>query len=783
MNLHRPTTHKNNLIAQKGSEKIFVLWKGESVNDRLTKIPYSITHGKASSTDCATWASYEDAYDIYKRFRGSYAGIGIVLTPQKTLLGIDLDKVVNDGVIIDGKSARLVEAANTYCEISPSGTGLHLFLEIAEPLTLERNRKKIGDFTYEAYTENRYFTVTEKPFGESKPIRTVTPHGAIELLQIIGYPWNEIQVPPKPNDSYIDITIEPQARIDSANDYHRDDGLLTMMFGSKYGADIKSAWHGTLNNDKSANDYALIKHLAYWTQHDKQRVKRLFLASPSGERDKAKREDYFDRTYDAAIKSLGGKRLEFAAPRVETTQGRATQNEIQREPSIDDLLLNAHLNAAGNGDCFAEIYKNRVIYEVSSKKWLEFDDERWRYDDLMQCNRYARETAQRRYGVGVKISDLERRKRFASFCISSETPVAIEQTLKAASIVGGMQTSIDKFDNNRFLACAGKHTIDLNSREVYMSKRDDMITRKLGAKFDGDADCPRWRQFIDEIFDKNADLINYVQKAIAYSLTGDTEIHKIFLCLGDGCNGKSKFLNVLERVFGEYASSVPFSIFDADERHNNAQQELYELRGRRFVAIIESKEDAKLNESLVKAVTGGDEITARKLYCEPVKFRPQFKCWLAMNHKPRIIGIDRGIWRRIVVIQFNQNFEGREEAGLEARLLSESSGILNWILQGLEKLQSEGLKEPESIAAAVQQYRNEQDLTTQWLEDCARLDQFAKTQSSKAFQSFMAWAQSSNIRTAISQTKFSLMLQKSGFEMTMSAGRKFISGFEIISEQ
>lgn len=454
--------------------------------------------------------------------------------------------------------------------------------------------------------------------------------------------------------------------------------------------------------------------------------------------------------------------------------------EVTQESEIDDLLLNALQNSAGYGDIFAAKHKKDAIFEPIAGAWMIFDDGHWQYDETMHCKRLMRDIAQQRFFASAKIGDLDKRKAFAKKTIDAQTPKFIDESLRAASSVLGMQRSIKHFDTNKMLACAGEYTLDLSQCIARQSEREDYLTLRLGANFDKDADCPRWKQNLREIFRNDDELISFVKRALGYCLTGKTDVSKIFLLVGDGANGKSLFLKIIAKVFGDYSTSMPFNVLDVSER-SNTQQELYNAKGKRFISVIETNQDRRLDEALVKSLTGNDEITGRKLFCEPVKFFPQFKIWLAMNHKPHILGRDHGIWRRICLIPFNENFTGREEQGLEDTLMGELSGILNWMLEGLVEYYQQGLNEPKTIAEAVKQYRAEEDILQQWMSDCTEPNPLAQVQVKPAFQSFIAWAQGANIKTNISMMRFSLMMSKAGFETSLLNGRKQFRGFSISS--
>lgn len=295
--------------------------KGEPA--RLTKVPYTIANRKASSTDPSTWTTYEEAKKAATLPNSKFSGIGIVFDPSQTLLGIDIDHVLDDkGKLLpeyENQITALIKRANTYTELSPSGTGMHLLLRLTGPLTLIANRHA----PFEAYTSGRFFTVTENVLSGTRPARLVSPEEAQEILAITGYPWNkandmvEVEVeikdgtPVKANG----VKIEERANHGQSSllsqplmsELLDDDTLLQKMFASKNGPKIRALYDGNTDeyqNDLSRADSALLSHLAFWSQRDPSQMERLWLASPLGSRPKTRtRKDYRARTIQASIAS------------------------------------------------------------------------------------------------------------------------------------------------------------------------------------------------------------------------------------------------------------------------------------------------------------------------------------------------------------------------------------------------------------------------------------------------------------------------------------------------
>lgn len=278
--------HKNSLVAAFGHDRCWVNWKYETRGEKETKVPCMMNGRNASATDPSTWSTYLEA-------SSSSDKVGIVFKSDKLLLGIDIDHVISDG-LLRSDIQRFVDIADTYTEISPSGTGLHLYLLLEEPLSLVANRKS----PFEVYTSARFFTVTKKSYGKEKPVRTVSSAEALELLAAIGYPWGkgEPETPAR-------IPVSPSPLPNTLE----DGAVIEKMFASKNGLKIKALYEGYISDydgDESRADMALCSYLAFWTGKNSAQIERIWLLSALGSRKKTQdRKDYRDRTISTAIRS------------------------------------------------------------------------------------------------------------------------------------------------------------------------------------------------------------------------------------------------------------------------------------------------------------------------------------------------------------------------------------------------------------------------------------------------------------------------------------------------
>ena len=275
------------------------------------------------------------------------------------------------------------------------------------------------------------------------------------------------------------------------------------------------------------------------------------------------------------------------------------------------------------------------------------------------------------------------------------------------------------------------------------------------------ADCPQWNAFLNDIFDGDRELIRYIQKAVGYSLTGSTAEQCVFFLYGTGRNGKSTFLEVLRDVFGGYITNIqPETIMVRSGGSGNANSDIARLKGARLVTSVEPNEGMRINEGLLKQLTGDDVVTARKLYSDEFEFKPEFKLWMATNHKPVIRGTDTGIWRRIHLIPFTVQIpEEKVDRKLPYKLKSELPAILKWCVDGCILWQREGLGMPAAVLNSVNEYRREMDVISTFIDACCIVAEGESVSANKLFAVYSEWCEQ-YCEYRMSSTKFGMEMSK-----------------------
>jgi len=344
----------------------------------------------------------------------------------------------------------------------------------------------------------------------------------------------------------------------------------------------------------------------------------------------------------------------------------------------------------------------------------------------------------------------------------SESRARIEAMIKLAESRVGIPVLPAQLDTDPWLLNVQNGTINLRTGNLQAHQRADLITKLAPVNYDPSAKCPQWEKFLERIMANKPGLIRFLKRATGYTLTGDVSEDCLFVAYGPGRNGKSVFLETLLGLWGDYGHKCPPELLmvKRGEAHPTERTVLF---GVRFAPAIETSEGQRLNESLVKELTGGDTISARRMREDFWEFLPTHHLWLATNHKPIIKGTDLGIWSRMRLIPFSVTIPPQErDKRLRGKLKTEWPGILAWAVQGCLDWQQNGLQEPSEVLQATSQYRDEMDVLEDFLAEYCVQKSDAQVKAQDIYAAYQGWAQKSGER-AISKTGFGQRLEERGF--------------------
>ena len=466
----------------------------------------------------------------------------------------------------------------------------------------------------------------------------------------------------------------------------------------------------------------------------------------------------------------------------------AFQKLINGEPpvSLDELLQSDHTDA-GNEECFLRLHGRNYLYNWTAKQWLHWSGVFWRPDTTGQADRHMLEVAEMRLQAAFGMpesTDEEKEKKEAIEKAARQLRNVKKRSaaLESARSNRSFAKETKDFDTKHDLFCCGNGVIDLRSGKLRPGHRSDFITKNTPVSWDPSARCDRWLEFLAEVFPERPEMWSFLQRAVGYSLTGLTSEEMFFLLWGTGRNGKGTFISTLSAVLGDYAHTCEMSSLTA-KKDDPVRNDLAALCGARFVTAQETHERSRLDEAMIKTLTGGDKISARFLFQEFFQFDPTWKLWLATNHKPEIRGTDLAIWSRPKLIPFTVSFEGRENRGLKAELLSPKllSGVLRWAVEGAVEYYKGGLNYPAEVLQATQEYKAECDLLGRFIEDkCLRLPT-AECKARVLYQAYQKWTEEIGESKAMTEKSFSLQLQSRGYKNKRRTDCKYWEGVNLLT--
>ena len=428
---------------------------------------------------------------------------------------------------------------------------------------------------------------------------------------------------------------------------------------------------------------------------------------------------------------------------------------------LDESVIFNGLRDEEDGDAmvFAELYNGQVAYDHSQPKngWHLWNGQFWEQDTINAViNLIRTEVAAQYVYVAADLTKADKHdlaKQYNKRAERLHTRRRKEHVLWAAASLPGIALSGDEWDSNPWLLATTNGVIDLQSGSFRPGQPTDWIKTVAPTTWEGlETPAPRWERFLSEIFDGDAEIISFLRRLLGYGITGLSEEHAFPVLWGpQGRNGKTTLLETLSHVLGkDMTMSIPSNeiMHTFNSQANAARPFIAKLRGKRLVWAAETTQDRRLNAETVKALTGGDKITARAVYANPIEFTPTHLLFLLTNYRPKIEAADNAVWDRVHLIPFLLRFvetpkkdnERPRDAQLQHKLRAEASGILAWLVRGcLEWQQAGGLFPPDRVKAATEDYREEEDTVTQFVDDYCVQSPDARIGHRELYREYVKW--------------------------------------------
>jgi putative DNA primase/helicase len=417
---------------------------------------------------------------------------------------------------------------------------------------------------------------------------------------------------------------------------------------------------------------------------------------------------------------------------------------------------------------FTRRYHRDWRYVASWGRWLVWDGQRWRNEDTLAATDLIRSVCRQ---TAVRAED----RKVAAKLASSGTVGGVERLARADR---RHAATTDEWDADPWLLNTPGGVVDLKTGRTRANDRADRMTKITTATPRGE--CPQWRSFLHDVTGGDQNLQDYLQRMVGYALTGSTREHALFFLYGTGANGKSVFVNTLADILGDYATNAPMDTF-METRTDRHPTDMAGLRGARFVAAIETEQGRRWAESKVKNLTGGDKIAARFMRQDFFEFFPQFKLFVAGNHKPAIRNIDEAMKRRLHLIPFTITVPPeKRDKHLQQKLLAERDGILAWALEGCLAWQRLGrLDPPQQVLDATDEYFEEEDAIGEFLDEDCQQSAVAREAISAIYQRWRERAERRGEYVGTSRWLTQQLINRGFARTRLHGGAKALSGLSL----
>jgi putative DNA primase/helicase len=462
----------------------------------------------------------------------------------------------------------------------------------------------------------------------------------------------------------------------------------------------------------------------------------------------------------AAISAVN--RTQCNPPLTEIEVERIAASVSRYEPATVGLTRVFPMTDFGNAERLALRHGSTLRYCHAWGKWITWNGTRWVIDDTDEVIRRTKETIRDIELEADLASSDDIRDSIVKWGKSSESRSKIMAMIDLAQAEDVVPIRPTALDSDPWLLNCNNGIIDLQTGILQPHDSSNMITKLAPVDYLPDSTCPLWLAFLDRIMGGNKEMEGFIQRIIGYTLTGSTREQSIFILYGRGANGKSTMLETVSFLLNDYAARTPTETLLV-KRTGAIPNDVARLKGARLVTAVEADEGRRIAEGLIKQMTGGERITARFLYNEIFEFQPEFKIWLATNHKPEIIGTDYAIWRRVKMIPFEVTIPDKEQdKDLLLKLREELPGILNWAVRGCLEWQSVGLNPPEGVLLATKGYQTEMDILAGFIDECCMEEDNVTVTVKAVYQRYLSWA-TENGEKPMTQREFGIRMRERDF--------------------
>jgi len=689
------------------------------------KKPYDIWGNLIKPNNKNDFTSFQNCLS---HLNNGFETLGIGLFDN--LCGIDIDHCVDDeGRLNDTARAVLNLYPDMYAEYSPSKKGIHLIGY--SNYHIDKNKYYFKHNSLEVYSgldTVRYFRITgDKIQGGDLvecDLRLILDKF---MLRSINTPLNENQ------------------------------GLKPNFKGNWLINDVKlnQLFNDTQHNqgDESEHDLALCSKLAFYTGCESNLIDNYFRQSPwYNSKDeyhlrKWEREDYRSHTINMACSNIQYNTI-TPIHYDEVVEVKAVN--ITNKYSLDDT---------GNSHRFYDEYGLNIKYNLDNKEFMIFNGNTWQEDishsirlklDEMADN-MEKESENYYHQIMNKENnekDIKRYKEMLKNISYLRSKKGKDNCLNELQYLPNIPCLNNEFDIQPYLLSTKSGIYDLRTGKIIENTKELKITKNTG--FEVNFKEPKlFLKFLKDITCNHPDIFNYLHSILGYVITGETREQLMWILQGDGNDGKSLLLNIISNVLGDYSIKADKSLIMDSVKNDNTQNNIAMLKGARLAIIDELASNVVMKEDLVKEMTSstGSKMIGKFLYKNPFSFTFMAKILISTNYSPRIKGIDKGIWRRLVILPFDRNLKDDEvDKSLFDKIIKEAPSILGWLIQGAIDYYKNGLPElPISIQVKTTDFKKDNDIIQRWLEEnCDLNDPDAYESSAILYDNYCKWCERGN---------------------------------------
>ncbi len=758
----------------------WVCWVFEDREGKPAKVPKNPNGtGNAMPNQSNTWSTFSKA--IKKVESRNYSGIGFMFNGNG-ILGVDLDKCRDPETGSLNEVAKdIISILDSYTEISQSGTGIHIICTGKLP---EGKRRK---GSVEMYESGRFFIVTGDIIDDG--------HSTIEErtreLAIIHKKYLEV---PKANKK-----PTPAAPIVPAD--LSEDELIKKAINAKNGYLFKSLMDGTWSGNYSSQseaDLAICNILAFWTGKNEQMMQSIIRRSSiyRGKWDERRGQHTYGQI--TIRKAIAGT-TEVYTPRKPKIKSSAPETVPPDQdlgydklygPVVDEPIENIFYSEdttsdLGRSKIFSKKYMEKVLWCRDARDWYVWDGQKWASGAEMNVMQLAKELvpemiihANKFVVAATGEEELKKAKSTYHDTLKAKTERCIKSMIELAK--SDLFVNAEKFDADPFLLNCQNGVVDLRTGQLLAHDSKLYLSKMVRANYIPGSTFKLFGSFLELITCNDKELQNYFQIVCGMAAVGKVFHEGIAIFHGGGQNGKSSFLNCISKVFGDYSCSLNPEMLMA-QKDGRQPVGITKIEGKRFVTAIETEEGRRLSGAMLKQLASTDLITGREMYQKERSFQPTHTLIMATNHLPKVGSIDTGTWRRIAVVPFNANIEGKKQIKDYAELLAKTDGdaILTWIVEGARRYIKNNyqIDLPEAVKNYTAEYREDEDWVSKFISECCEIGNYEEA-GKKMYETYKKWCDSTN-EYGRKPGDFAQSLKAKGFEIKKKKYGNFWIGLKV----